>query len=861
MAKLYFISFFILVSTIVSAESEIEDLIVTGSFIKKNSQGPLPLESINNDEYRKLNISNIAEINKYISSSSGSHFQSNNLDGFDQGMSSINLRGLGNSSTLTLINSKRHTFAGTPSSSGDSYIDLNIVPEIALRQIDILKEGATSLYGSDAVAGVVNIKTVNNFKGIKLQAGHKQTTNFNQSDSSFGLLIGSSYRKIDYTFGLSFLDRKPLLSSEIEGIAELAISGLGRSFRLSEADVVSSGIWAGNYLEGQKIPDPNCETNGGILVNAQTCGFNYGNRFNIVNDEDHKKAYINLTYDINSFQSETTFIFANVKVNDNPQSPSYPALPFLSRKIQPGEGGSPFNVPVTWYGRPLGPEFSSPYSPKNIKQYNFNEVLSKEIGKGLNLEISLTLSRHSNDHFRPDIVDSKFLEALDGVFISNNQQEKLYWDIFIPENNSSALIEYITGAEISRKEASLQSIEAIFRTNISGFNLAYGLQINKENLEIKYDEVSEAVFDSDGKIIKTADLFFLGGGINVSKSRKKYAGFFELDHNAEKFNTRLSGRFEKFNTASSFDPKISSKYMITENLFLRLSKGSSFVMPSMAQMFSSEINLGSIRDFDDTSPFIRQAKIGNPNLKSSTSMNTNLGLVHKNDKHVISLDYWDINFKNRIVSESVQALLNSNPYGKSITRNENNDLIGVTATYFNEEDTRISGFDLSYELLDIDLRSYISISAKVNATKLNKFLTPSKEEINTLINRVGSFNYDSHTYSLPKNRINAFLNLKIGQYELGMNARYIDSYKNERAISDLGKNYGYSNKIASFLVFDFSVSSYLELQTGKVDFKLSIVNMFNKSAPKVYDAPDFSFDSRTHDPRGRLIGLDFEYRL
>ena len=57
MAKLYFISFFILVSTIVSAESEIEDLIVTGSFIKKNSQGPLPLESINNDEYRKLNIS------------------------------------------------------------------------------------------------------------------------------------------------------------------------------------------------------------------------------------------------------------------------------------------------------------------------------------------------------------------------------------------------------------------------------------------------------------------------------------------------------------------------------------------------------------------------------------------------------------------------------------------------------------------------------------------------------------------------------------------------------------------------------------------------------------------------------------
>ena len=68
-----------------------------------------------------------------------------------------------------------------------------------------------------------------------------------------------------------------------------------------------------------------------------------------------------------------------VEVNDNPQSPSYPALPFLSRQIQPNQGGNPFNVPVTWYGRPLGSEFDSPYSPKDIKQYNLSQTINTNI--------------------------------------------------------------------------------------------------------------------------------------------------------------------------------------------------------------------------------------------------------------------------------------------------------------------------------------------------------------------------------------------------------------------------------------------------------------------------------------------------
>ena len=189
-----------------------------------------------------------------------------------------------------------------------------------------------------------------------------------------GLLFGSTYENGNYVIGLNILDRSALSASEIPGIAELGLSTLGKSFKTSAADEVASGLYEGQYDANEWVPDPQCENNGGI-IDGSFCKFLYGNRFNIVNDENHSKAYANFSYKNDDYIYEATVIGSKVKVNDNPQSPSYPALPFLSRKIQPNQGGNPFNVPVTWYGRPLGSEFSSPFSPKDIEQFNLSKKL------------------------------------------------------------------------------------------------------------------------------------------------------------------------------------------------------------------------------------------------------------------------------------------------------------------------------------------------------------------------------------------------------------------------------------------------------------------------------------------------------
>ena len=860
--KKFLIAFFLFQFIFIRAETLTDEVIVVGSYLKSTESDLSPISIINKDLIDDLNISSIAEISKYITSSSGSHFQANTLGGVDQGMASITLRGLDHASTLVLINSKRHTFAGTPSNQGEGYIDVNIIPEITINRVEILKEGATSLYGSDAVAGVINFSLLRKFKGLNLDFSYQETDNYDQSESSLGMLYGWGSNKFNFVLGFNHLDRNPLSASEIPGIAELALSGLGKTFKVKEDAFVSSGPYTGNYSKDDLIPDPRCEVNGGILSGGR-CRFLYGNRFNIVNDETHNKLYSSVTLESEKFDFNSTLIYSSVDVNDNPQSPSYPALPFLSRPIEADQAGNPFGVQVTWYGRPLGSEFASPHSPKDISQYHLSNEFIFELDASSTLEISLTNSMHSNDHKRPDIIDSRFLKAINGQGGTSGNE---LWNIFDSQELSIDLINYVSGFEKSKKEASLDILDLIYTRTLDDTEFALGLQYAEESLEIKYNEIARVEFDKDGKLLKTADLFFLGGGKNVDSSRSKEAIFFEVNHSFSDFtDLRFAARYEEVKNDSSFDPKISFRHKLSNNLSLRASSSTAFAMPSMAQMYSSEINLGSVRDTGNV--FVRQAQLGNSELKPATSDNQNFGLIYKTNNFELSADYWTIDYKNRVEIEDAQAILNQDPNGSSITRTESGDLIGVTTQYFNEDRTNLKGLDLSATSI-FNFKDSGELSINLEATHLIEFLTPelqNQSQGSSMINRVGKFNYDSPTHALPRNRINLFVNWYVDGYEHVFNTRYVDSYKTLRSINSLAQSLGYENKIDSFLVFDWCLKSETQgderVFGGGMEIGFCIINLTDEKPPRLYDAPDFSFDTRVHDPRGRIFQISFNYRI
>ena len=853
-------------SAFLSAE---EEIVVTGSYIKNTDNELSPIETFSRDDYLKFNTMSLSEISRYVPSISGSHFQTNSMDGEDQGMSAITLRGLDHASTLLMINTKRQTFAGTPSHEGEGYIDANVIPEIAIKSIEILKEGATSIYGSDAVAGVVNVLTQKDFEGFLLRSDQQITESHKQNDNKVGFLYGFKNDINKLVFGLESFYRSPLSARQIDGIADLSISTFGKTFITTEKEEISSGPYKGTYEKGEKIPDPNCKNNGGILLSG-FCKFAYGERFNIINKERHHKAYFNLNTSIeNSYliSNDLNIIYAKVNVLDNPQSPSYPALPFLTRNIFPGEGGSPFKNEIKWRGRPLGSNYPSPFSTKDIFQYHVTDSMKFSFSDNDFLDISVTHSAHSNLAVRPDIINSRFLEALAG---RGGEKKNLSWNLF-SDTNEDELVQYVSGNLVAKKKGSLSSIDGIYLTNLNDFDFSAGFQIARDTLDIKYNDLGRIEVDKEGQITKQADLFFLGGGTDVNKSRSKAALFGELNKSiSQTLDIRAALRYEDFKNENSLDPKISLRFQPNDIFSLRFSTGTSFTMPSMSQMFGSDIVLGSVRDVNG-SVFVRQGQTGNPTLKPAKSINSNLGFIfYPREEYSLSFDFFEINYKDRIEAESAQAIVLNNPNSSKITRNSSGEIIGVIASYVNEEKSIITGMDFEFNSL-FDLYDFGSLNLKIISTTLFSFLTPEHDEHNDdtedhgddekLINRVGKFNYDAHIHSLPKNKINLFLDWEYSEFLLNWTSRYISGYTNERQLSDYAISLGYTNKVSSFLIHDFSITRPINLKDGSLDLKFGIINLTNEPAPKLFDAPDFSFDTRLHDPTGRTFTFSIQYQL
>ena len=161
------------------------------------------------------------------------------------------------------------------------------------------------------------------------------------------------------------------------------------------------------------------------------------------------------------------------------------------------------------------------------------------------------------------------------------------------DTNEDELVQYVSGNLVAKKKGSLSSIDGIYLTNFNDFDFSAGFQIARDTLDIKYNDLGRIEVDREGQITKQADLFFLGGGTDVNKSRSKAALFGELNKSiSQTLDIRAALRYEDFKNENSFDPKISLRFQPNDIFSLRFSTGTSFTMPSMSQMYGSDIVLG-----------------------------------------------------------------------------------------------------------------------------------------------------------------------------------------------------------------------------------------------------------------------------
>src|SRR6266516_5149306 len=149
------------------AAAEVERVIVTGSNIPTAEEtGPNPVDTYRPQDIEKLGVRNAVDLLNRLPSEAGTTMNQNIANGGD-GSVQVNLRGLLPKETLTLIDGKRVAPIGVaPGVSGG--VDINLTPFPMIDHIDILKDGASAVYGADAVAGVFNIFLVHKFRGLEI---------------------------------------------------------------------------------------------------------------------------------------------------------------------------------------------------------------------------------------------------------------------------------------------------------------------------------------------------------------------------------------------------------------------------------------------------------------------------------------------------------------------------------------------------------------------------------------------------------------------------------------------------------------------------------------------------------------------
>ncbi|HEY3664099.1 MAG TPA: TonB-dependent receptor plug domain-containing protein, partial [Chthoniobacterales bacterium] len=196
--------------------AETERIIVTGSNIPTAQEvGPNPVLNINRDLINKSGERSAEELIKNLPVANGGGVPiSNNGTGFTPGASAISLRGLGPDATLVLIDGRR--LAPYPVGNGgtQAFFDLRSIPESAIESIEILKDGASTTYGADAVAGVVNIKLRHDYKGAEASVEYGNTLDKDSGEYRASVIFGVGDGNTQVTGSMNFYHRNSIFNRD-----------------------------------------------------------------------------------------------------------------------------------------------------------------------------------------------------------------------------------------------------------------------------------------------------------------------------------------------------------------------------------------------------------------------------------------------------------------------------------------------------------------------------------------------------------------------------------------------------------------------------------------------------------------------
>lgn len=191
--------------------AKVERIEVTGSRIQRQDmETASPVTVIDAAAIKAEGFTSVDQMLQVQTSMAGAAVGSSTNNGAD-GVAQVDLRGMGSQRTLVLLNGRRMVNSG---SGADSSVDLNSIPVAMIARVEILKDGASAVYGSDAIAGVVNIITKKDFEGFQLDFNGSGTDKGDGRNGDVSALYGFNTDGGNYTFGAAFSDRRDVIQAD-----------------------------------------------------------------------------------------------------------------------------------------------------------------------------------------------------------------------------------------------------------------------------------------------------------------------------------------------------------------------------------------------------------------------------------------------------------------------------------------------------------------------------------------------------------------------------------------------------------------------------------------------------------------------
>jgi iron complex outermembrane receptor protein len=843
-------------------EQEFELIMVTGSFVRRseNFESPSPLAVLDAGDIDAIGAKSIGDITQTLTINTGAE---NTPDAFTQnataGTSNINLRGLGVASTLILLNNKRQVVTAQANSGGVNFVDTSsLIPMIALNRMEIVKDGASALYGSDAVAGVVNFITKQDYEGAQVSMDYQDGAHGDNKEYTIQGLWGAVGDDSSVMAAISYTNRSPMFTQD-------------RRLSRPQDDLSTLGN-PGTFFFGGVLPivDPTgCAEYGGIpfdpigLPDATPwqegfCGFDFGKGYSYVPDESRVSAYFQASKQVTDDIEWTTEISMARNRAERGGSPSFPILTLPT--VPASHPNNPFGSDVGFYGRAFGNDANGqafPGDPANTESdtFRFMTKVQGETDAGF-WEISYTAARNDFLFSVNDTLGQEIQNALNGF--GGNGCDLItgeagvgaceYYNPFstslTTSPNSQNVIDAFTAREVIDSVSNLEVAEAFYSTNLfemdgGAVGLAVGAQYRYQDLYQDYDSLANQ------------DKFtFVIGNPDIEGEQDVMALFAEIALPiTDTLDAQVALRYEDYGgtTGDTLDYKLAASWRATEDFSLRASASSSFRAPSIFQRDGGATALNQVRDpLTGSTSFAATRTSGNPELVPEESTAFNMGLSFEPvDDLSIEMDYWSFDFENLIIQENFQAILTAEPQNTDRIVRAGDPLNGpvtqVNTTYINASSLETSGLDivLGYKI-DTDMGSF---SPSLSATYIMAYdlVDPQAGPIDG----VGSRNYNNVGTSSPELRANLGLNWKHESYSANIFARYTDSYTDDQ--NNL-------REIDSHLTWDAQLNIDLGglFETdGAYVLTFGGVNLTDEDPPQVFT--NGGFDSKVHDPRGRQV--------